>query len=141
MQGIIRVVTVLTGLLLAALASTPSDPAPAPADLVRSADLAAQRMPDVYMDAYITGYNTVVEQTDSTPCIAASGTNICGRRDAAACPTIFKLGTVVEIHGKKYVCEDRTAQKFNGRFDINCDKDKGCPYEVAGWATVKILYE
>ena len=141
MQDVTRVVAVLTGWMLAALASTPLDPATAPAAFVRSADSASQRMPEVYMDAYITGYNTVVKQTDSTPCIAASGTNVCGRSDAAACPTIFKLGTIVEIHGKKYVCEDRTAPKFNGRFDINCDKDKGCPYQVAGWTTVKILFE
>lgn len=141
MRGITRIVAAVIGGMLAALASTPFEPAPAPAALVRSAEPASLRMPDLYMDAYITGYNTVAEQTDSTPCIAASGMNICGRRDAAACPTIFKLGTVVEIHGKKYVCEDRTAPKFNGRFDINCDKDKGCPYQVAGWTTVKILIE
>jgi hypothetical protein len=48
------------------------------------------------------------------------------------------LGTVVEIRGTTYVCEDRTARKFNSRFDISCDKDTSCPYEVAGWAIVKV---
>jgi hypothetical protein len=88
--------------------------------------------------AHVTGFNTVAAQTGNTPCIAASGANICGRRDAVACPRRIKLGTVVEIRGETYVCEDRTALKYNGRFDIRCDKNKSCPYEVAGWTIVKI---
>ena len=47
--------------------------------------------------AHVTGFNTVPAQTDSTPCIAASGANICGRHDAVACPQGIKLGTIVEI--------------------------------------------
>jgi hypothetical protein len=88
--------------------------------------------------AHVTGFNTVPAQTDRTPCIAASGANICGRHDAVACPQTIKLGTVVEIRGDTYVCEDRTARKYNGRFDISCDKDKSCPYQVAGWTTVRV---
>jgi hypothetical protein len=88
--------------------------------------------------AMVTGYNTVPAQTDDTPCIGASGKNICGRRDAVACPRDIDLGTVVEIRGAIYTCEDRTARKFNGRFDISCDKDKVCPSQVAGWAKVKV---
>ena len=89
--------------------------------------------------AFVTGYNTVAGQTDSTPCIGASGANICGRRDAVACPRHIHLGTVVEIRGTTYVCEDRLAKKFDSRFDISCDKDKACPYKVAGWADVKVF--
>jgi hypothetical protein len=88
--------------------------------------------------AMVTGYNTVPAQTDKTPCIAASGKNICGRRDAVACPRDIELGTVVEIRGATYTCEDRTARKFNDRFDISCDKDKACPYQVAGWTNVRV---
>jgi len=88
--------------------------------------------------AYVTGYNTVPAQTDSTPCIAASGADICGRRDAVACPTRIGLGTVVEIRGTTYVCEDRLARKYNTRFDISCDKDVECPPEVTGWATINV---
>ena len=91
--------------------------------------------------AHVTGYNTVPAQTDSTPCIGASGANICGRRDAVACPRRISLGTVVEIRGTTYVCEDRLAKKYDDRFDISCDKDKSCPYEVAGWTMVKIYAE
>ena len=91
--------------------------------------------------AHVTGYNTVPAQTDSTPCIAASGANICGRRDAVACPRHISLGTVVEIRGTTYVCEDRLAKKYDSRFDISCDKDKECPYQVAGWTIIKVYAE
>ena len=91
--------------------------------------------------AYVTGYNTVIRQTDDTPCIAATGGNICGRRNVVACPRSLPLGTVVEIRGKAYLCEDRTAPKFDGRFDISCDKDRSCPFQVAGWTTVKVLVD
>ena len=88
--------------------------------------------------AYVTGYNTVAGQTDDTPCIAASGADICGRRDAVACPRRIELGTVVEIRGTTYVCEDRLARKFDTRFDISCDKDTDCPPTVTGWATINV---
>ena len=88
--------------------------------------------------AYVTGYNTVPGQTDDTPCTAASGADICGRRDAVACPRPIAFGTVVEIRGATYVCEDRLARKFDSRFDISCDKDVACPPTVTGWATINI---
>ena len=108
-----------------------------PLALTTSADLKTPQSYDA-VRAFVTGYNTVVAQTDDTPCIAASGANICGRHDAVACPRGIHLGTVVEIRGTTYVCEDRTARKYNSRFDISCDKDTNCPYDVAGWAIVKI---
>ena len=91
------------------------------------------------MRAFVTGYNTVAAQTDDAPCIAASGADVCGRYDTAACPRSIPFGTFVEIRGATYVCEDRTARKFDGRFDISCDKDARCPYLLAGWTTVKIF--
>ncbi|MBV9824816.1 MAG: hypothetical protein JO001_03910 [Alphaproteobacteria bacterium] len=107
---------------------------PAAAALERSDQAEAYRL--IY--AYVTGYNTTVAQTDDTPCIAATGDNICGRRNVVACPRSMPLGTVVEIHGRPYLCEDRTARKFDGRFDISCDKDMNCPVKVAGWTTIKV---
>lgn len=108
-----------------------------PLVLTTSADPQA---PPAYhrMRAYVTGYNTLAAQTDDTPCIAASGRDICGRHDAIACPRRIGFGTVVEIRGTTYVCEDRLAPKFNGRFDISCDKDVECPPEVTGWATIRV---
>ena len=146
MRRMFRIAVTLTGLGVVALGGAsllhaPVQPETIAASSPASADAASARPLDVYMEAYVTGYNTVREQTDGEPCIAASGANICGRRDTVACPRLFSLGTIVEISGRKYVCEDRTAKRFRGRFDINCDKDKNCPYEVAGWKTVRIYLE
>jgi hypothetical protein len=88
--------------------------------------------------AFVTGYNTVMAQTDKDPCTAASGANICGRRDAVACPRKIGLGTVIEIRGTTYICEDRLAKKYDKRFDISCDKDTECPAQVTGWATIRV---
>jgi hypothetical protein len=89
--------------------------------------------------AYVTGYNTTPGQTDDTPCIAASGLNICGRTDAVACPRRISLGTVLQIRGMLYVCEDRLAKKYDSRFDISCDKDTNCPPSVTGWTTIRVF--
>ncbi len=86
----------------------------------------------------VTGYNTVQAQTDSSPCIAASGENICGRRDVVACPRSLPFGTEIRIEGSTYICLDRLAIRFDNRFDISCDKDFECPAEVSGYKTVEI---
>src|ERR1700749_3396871 len=91
--------------------------------------------------AYVTGYNTVPGQTDDTPCIAASGANICGRTDAVACPRHISLGTFLAIRGAIYICEDRLAKKYDSRFDISCDKDTNCPGQVTGWVDIKVFSE
>ena len=146
MRGAFGVIAVIAASVVIALGianpvHAPVQHAAAAVAMPASAGTERARELDLYMEAYVTGYNTVRRQTDDTPCIAASGANICGRRDTVACPRMFDLGTVVEINGRKYVCEDRMAPRFRSSFDINCDKDKSCPYEVAGWTTVRIYLE
>ena len=75
------------------------------------------------IEAVVTAYNTVEAQTDSSPCVAAGNIWVCGRTDVVACPRNISLGTVVRIAGNDYICSDRTASKFDGRFDISFDKD------------------
>ena len=72
--------------------------------------------------ATITAYNTVPEQTDSTPCLGAGG-NICGRNNVVACPRSIPLGTWVIIDDNYYQCLDRLNIKYDDRFDISFDKD------------------
>jgi 3D (Asp-Asp-Asp) domain-containing protein len=140
MRGDIRRIAAMwAGSVLAGLATAPSSNQPTVPDRVVQQE--APRSPTIYIDAYMTGYNTVVGQTDETPCIGALGTNICGRRNVVACPPMLPLGTMVEIKGKTYICEDRMAAKFRDRFDINCDQDKRCPYRVAGWESIRILLD
>ena len=142
MQGDIRRIAAMwAGSLLAGLAMMPSSHPPLAVDRTTPQEEAPARTPDIYIRAYVTGYNTVIAQTDDSPCIGALGTNICGRRNVVACPPMLPFGTMVEINGKEYICEDRTARKFRDRFDINCDQDKRCPYQVVGWTTVKLLLD
>ena len=126
------------GSVLAGLATAPLPHQPAVLD---KAQVRPAENVDIFINAYVTGYNTVAAQTDDTPCVGALGTNICGRRNVVACPPMLPLGTFVEINGITYICEDRTARKFRDRFDINCDQDKRCPYQVAGWRMVKLLLD
>jgi len=66
--------------------------------------------------AVVTAYTPAPEETDDTPEIMASGAKVY--KGAIACPRNIKLGTIVEIDGQTYRCEDRTHLKYNGRFDI-----------------------
>ena len=92
-------------------------------------DIATNSLPQAHekesytITAIVTGYNTVVGQTDDTPCLAASGDYICGRTDVVACPSTIELGTRISIDSKQYICLDRTHRKYADRFDISFDKD------------------
>jgi len=68
------------------------------------------------MRAIVTAYNPTVEQCDSDPTIMASGRTVY--EGAIACPSWFDFGDKAEIDGESYTCEDRTATKHDGRFDI-----------------------
>jgi hypothetical protein len=131
----------VAGCAFAAMANTGPITDHASPDLIVSHHGSPAQKFEVYVETYVTGYNTVAQQTDDEPCISASGANICGRRDAIACPRFLKLGTVVEVNGKRFVCEDHTAPKYNHRFDISCDKDTSCPYKVTGWKSVRVVLE
>jgi hypothetical protein len=124
---------------LAALATTGAQQSISTSTDAPSASSVPQRKYDIYIETYVTGYNTVPVQTSETPCISASGDNICGRTDTVACPPMLPMGSVVEIRGAHYVCKDRLAKKYRGRFDVNCDKDAKCSYRVTGWTTVKLV--
>ena len=72
--------------------------------------------------AWTTAYNSVLSQTDSTPCVGAGG-DICGRNNVVACPREIPLGTWISIDGEYYKCLDRLNIKYDDRFDIFFDKD------------------
>lgn len=60
---------------------------------------------------------------------------------AVACPREIKLGTKVKIAGVPYVCEDRTARKFNGRFDIFSGYGQKAHRKAITWGIVKLDIE
>lgn len=89
---------------------------------------------------HITGYNLFPEQTDSTPCVGASGKDLCSiNYPNAACPRDMPLGTRIRIQEVVYTCEDRLNIKYDNRIDINCQFDTKCPYLVTGHYRVEIL--
>ena len=68
--------------------------------------------------AQVTAYTSSVDETDSTPFETASGART--RDGILACPPKYEFGTVIEIKGKNYVCEDRMNRRYHNqeRFDI-----------------------
>jgi 3D (Asp-Asp-Asp) domain-containing protein len=66
-----------------------------------------------------TGYNSLVEQTDSTPFIAADGTRVF---DGMVAANFLKFGTKIKIpayYGDKvFTVHDRMAVRFSSRVDI-----------------------
>lgn len=68
--------------------------------------------------ATITAYSSSPEQTDDTPYLTASGERV--HSGGIACPNRYPFGTLVEIDGKMYYCNDRMGPKYENenRFDI-----------------------
>ena len=70
----------------------------------------------------ITATTTMYSKVETCPhnqCITASGREIGGTdKDVVACPRSIALGTKIIIGNKEYTCEDRTALRYDGRFDI-----------------------
>ena len=66
--------------------------------------------------ATITMYSAV-ETCDPQNCINARGTHPRVNY-SVACPREIPLGTKISINGNRYTCDDRTALKYNGRYDI-----------------------
>ena len=95
------------------------------------------------LTAMVTAYTSSVGETDDTPCISASGVNICELGDdepifaivnnelklaeIIACPKIYDFETVVsflevnnqgQIYERYFRCLDRMSLKHPDRFDI-----------------------
>ncbi len=62
-----------------------------------------------------SGYAPSPYQTDSTPCITASGTRV--RRGTVA-TNFLPMGTLLEINGRRYIVEDRMNPRYHQAIDI-----------------------
>ena len=75
------------------------------------------------LDLYVTAYSSTLDQTDETPCIAASGYNLCqhDKENVIAC-NFLPFGTKVVFSeldpDKIYTVVDRMHERFNSRMDI-----------------------
>ena len=70
----------------------------------------------------ITAYNSVEDQTDDTPCISASGLNVCETEKEICATNEFPFGTRLLIDDK-IICEvqDRTNSRYSHRIDLLMD--------------------
>ena len=69
--------------------------------------------------AEFSAYTPLVEQTDGSPYITASGERVSSA--GIACPKAIKFGTRIEVKGMGiYVCNDTMAQRYRDKanFDI-----------------------
>lgn len=108
-------IMVTLGLISAALASMP----PAEYNIttgVENAMAGGYAQNPAIIKARVTAYTSSVEETDDTPFVAASGTST--RPGIIACPRKYPFGTIFEIQGRRYDCQDRMALKNDGMFDI-----------------------
>ncbi len=70
---------------------------------------------------FVTAYNAVEEQTDSEPCISASGLNVCETDKVICASNEFEFGTILKI-GER-ICEvfDKTNARYKHLVDILMD--------------------
>lgn len=66
-------------------------------------------------EATVTAYSAL-DSCHFPGCPMANG--IRAELGYAACPRDIALGTLVDVGGTVYVCGDRTARRYDGRFDI-----------------------
>ena len=80
---------------------------------------------------YATAYTSTANQTDTTPCISASGKNICrmyqrGIKIIAVSRDLRKrypYGSIVIIEGQRYQVEDTMNKRYSRRIDIYFGKE------------------
>ena len=71
-----------------------------------------------------TAYNAVEEQCDDTPCISASGLNICETVKTICATNELPFGTILHLKevstGHEIICEvqDRTNARYTFRIDV-----------------------
>lgn len=83
----------------------------------------------------VTAYYPAPSETDSDPCIAASGLNICSTSEnICACPRKYPFGTKFLIGNKIYSCQDRLSKKYDDRIDLLMSSKE----EVLKWGKRKL---
>lgn len=72
--------------------------------------------------AVVTAYNPVPEQTDSTPCLTANGTDICSEKKNIIAANWLPFGTKVQIPDyfgdKIFEVQDRMNERYSDRVDV-----------------------
>jgi len=73
--------------------------------------------------AVITSYRAVWWETDNTPCISASGMNICETDKKICANNCYSFGTPIEIDGEIWEVQDRMNKRYGcNHIDLLMDK-------------------
>lgn len=83
--------------------------------LVDLSNLETMPMYEIHENARVTSYSSV-DSCHTPNCIMANG--MSAQVGYVACPRKLSFGTRVIIDGDEYICGDRTAKRFDGRYDI-----------------------
>jgi len=104
------------------------------------------RDPQYTYNIWVTTYNSLSAQTDSTPCITASGFNLCENDQENIIATNFlhlPFGTKVrfpELFGDKiFTVEDRMNSRYYGTADIWLRDNARAKTFGKKWTTIEIL--
>lgn len=75
-----------------------------------------------WLQATVTAYSPreTCPEGRAENCINASGKRPRAGV-SAACPRRIKKGNQFQVLGRRFVCDDRTASKYDGRFDLYVD--------------------
>lgn len=75
--------------------------------------------PVVVQRAIITAYTASQSETDETPCLTASGLNICESNEVIVANNCLPFGTIIQIDGAGYSVQDRMNRRYDcDHFDI-----------------------
>lgn len=85
--------------------------------------------------AYVTAYSS-----EESPGINAKGLRPKQGR-SIACPRKIPFGMGVRINGGEYVCDDRTALRYDGRFDLFVGSRKEAVEWGKRWKEVTVYYD
>ncbi len=113
----------ITYLVLASIVILPMIPGSA----VRY-EAVADQAPEV-IRAIVTAYTSSVDETDDNPWETASGTK--PGPGTIACPAKLPFGTIVEIDGQFFTCEDRMNKRY--RETEHYDVWLGSKEEAMNW--------
>lgn len=86
--------------------------------------------------AQVTAY-TKAETCPFQSCITASN-RPAKSGVSAACPRNIRLGTEINVGGTQWTCDDRTHQRYDGRFDLYFGETEQDYREALAWG-VKVL--
>lgn len=108
------------------IAETSIDPNDAPEATI-TPDAVAEPQPDRVVKVTFTAYTSSVDETDSTPCISADGTNICKHADEVIAVNGLPFGTritIPELFGDQvFVVHDRMNKRYSCKLNGYCRMD------------------